>query len=385
MKINFKYIVIVLLLFAFNSDAQKVGEQMRIDERKDFFLPAPVVESKPFRKPNNLINVQGDRIFNNWGIEKLGIDKLMKLYNGEGITTCVCDTGVPNHPDLKEYISAEVNTSGSRKNDDLNGHSTHVGGIIAEILPKGKIVFVKVLSASGGGTQSDINNGIDSCIAHKTDIINLSVGSRSEHKPTEETINRAIAAGIVVVAAVGNDGMSESMDKINFPAALDTVIAVGSIDSNMNVSPFSSSGQSGIIMASGGNIMSTWKRGRYMNLSGTSMATPTAVGGIGLLIQHYRKLGVEYTPYSIKQLLINTATDIHTEGFDKQSFYGVANFADAARQVFKEAEVIKETKEIKAASTEGVPVEDLTKYKWWVYVAFGLVLFFAIVWRNFKR
>lgn len=82
-------------------------------------------------------------------------------------------------------------------------------------------------------------------------------------------IDKAEQAGIIVVAAVGNDGTA-----INYPAGYDSVIGVGAVDGNKIVSESSQRNESVFVTAPGENVLSLSKDGGTALISGTSAATP---------------------------------------------------------------------------------------------------------------
>src|ERR1044072_5390078 len=154
-------------------------------------------------------------------------------YNGSGIGVAVLDSGVdPNHSLVKASTNHPGITfqkdftvaSGTGNPADVFGHGTHVTSIIngsdlvsngayRGIAPGGNILNLKVLNDSGAGASSKTIAALDWCIANKTAynirVINMSLGAPAVDSYTVDPLclaaKRAHDAGIVVVAAAGND------------------------------------------------------------------------------------------------------------------------------------------------------------------------------------
>ena len=81
------------------------------------------------------------------------------------------------------------------------------------------------ITDSASVVSDRVAQAIDAAVAHKANVINLSLGSRIHTQAERDAVARAVAAGIVVVAAAGSDGSSTPV----FPAAYPGVLAVGSV------------------------------------------------------------------------------------------------------------------------------------------------------------
>ena len=82
------------------------------------------------------------------------------------------------------------------------------------------------------------------------DVINMSFGLMEDSIALKEAIDYAAGKGVIIVAAVGNDGTEE----LCYPAAYDNVIGVGSVDKNEGVSSVSQHNKSVFITAPGVHI-----------------------------------------------------------------------------------------------------------------------------------
>ena len=178
-------------------------------------------------------------------------------FTGDGVTVAVLDTGIDtDHPDLSDDLLGEHcftqgacppnDTNESTDADDGHGHGTAVSGIISSngtvapegVAPDAGIVAIKILANNNSGSLNDIALGIDWVTAHQTDfdisVINISVGSNTLYTnncdanfPALATaVNTAVANGITIFAAAGNDGSGTQMSA---PACLTNVISVGAV------------------------------------------------------------------------------------------------------------------------------------------------------------
>lgn len=226
---------------------------------------------------------------------------------GEGITVAVVDTGIKkNHPDLAGRVSYYDVGYGE---DDQQGHGTHVAGIIGATLGNGRGgagVAPDVRFASirifNGKTTSDyyIAKGIHKAVDVGADVINLSLGGIGADPAMKSAIDRAINSNIVVVAAMGNDGMN----RINYPAAYPGVIGVVASGTDNTRASYSNYGSWADIAAPGSNIYSTTRDGSYGLMSGTSMACPVVAGAAAL----YKSVYPNATSRQVESRMKATAT-----------------------------------------------------------------------------
>ncbi|MEN7342551.1 MAG: S8 family peptidase [Pseudomonadota bacterium] len=296
-------------------------------------------------------------------------------YNGNGIGVAVVDTGVDVSGDLEagivqfDFSGGKVPTafgggfSQSSARIDEYGHGTHVAAIIAARasntgLAEGtatgaKIISLKVLDKNGKGSASDVVAAMDWVLAnrhmHNIRVVNLSLGMGVQESATTDPMvlaaERLWDAGIVVVAAAGNDGYRGNMT-INSPGNSRKVITVGSVtDSGTGtfhgddyVSSFSSMGPTvgdlvlkPDLLAPGNKIVAVNRAtselvrvlpsGRikgcngsgcgevYLEMSGTSMSAPMVSAAVARMLQRNPNL----TPSTIKARLMRTARKLSDE------------------------------------------------------------------------
>jgi subtilisin family serine protease len=255
-----------------------------------------------------------------WGIDKISApDAWNKSTGSKNVTVAIIDTGVDyNHPDLSANMwknSGEIpangidddgngvvddvfgfnaiNTSGDPMDD--HGHGTHVAGTVGAVGNNGlgvagvawnvKLMAVKFLGASGGGTTFQATAAINYAVEMGADIINASWGASSSSSILADAVKDAVDAGVLFVAAAGNSGLNTDQ-KAHYPSGYDYpgVIAVGASDSSDGLASFSNYGSNTVdIAAPGVGIISTFTGGRYASLSGTSMASPQVAGAAAVI------------------------------------------------------------------------------------------------------
>jgi len=192
---------------------------------------------------------------------------------------------------------------------DENGHGTHCAGIIGaeggnEIGISGvnwkvKIMPLKFMNASGFGTGKNAIEAINYVIDRKRAGVNVRVisaswGTRLRSRALEDVIRKAHEAGILLVAASGNDGINT--DHLpQYPAGYDlgNLISVAALNRKDELASFSNYGAKSVHLAApGANILSTWLGNEYEEHSGTSMATPMVSGVAALVLSRRPQLSV---------------------------------------------------------------------------------------------
>jgi thermitase len=249
----------------------------------------------------------------------------LKTKGDDDVVVAVLDSGVDyTHVDLRsnmwlrpesvpEYTDDELGTFDDIRGFDIdadsaigdpmddNGHGTHCAGVIgaegdngegiAGINWKVRIMPLKFLSRGGYGNVKGAIEAINYAIDRKKHgvnvrVINASWGGTQKSKALEDVIRAAGDAGILFVAAAGNNG-TDNDKRPHYPSNYDlpNVISVAALDRTDSLTSFSNFGVKTVhIAAPGKDILSTWLNDAYREASGTSMATPQVAGVAALIV-----------------------------------------------------------------------------------------------------
>jgi subtilisin family serine protease len=208
-------------------------------------------------------------------------------------------------------------------------NSTGIAGIASESV---RVVPIKVFSDDGRASTETIAAGLETAISIGARVANISLGIESNaadgtrhcvtnarNAALDAALRHAAEAGVLVIAASGNDGSSN----ICYPASNPDALAVGSINDDRNRSSFSSHG-AGLDLVAPGNRVLTITDGRITTMSGTSFSAPTVAGVAALLFAQ----GTSSSDQVFAKLL-ETAADLGDAGQDREFGAGLVR-ADLA-------------------------------------------------------
>ncbi|MGH3457446.1 S8 family serine peptidase [Aeromicrobium sp.] len=277
-----------------------------------------------------------------WALDALKGETVNQSTKGGGIKVAVVDTGVKSsHSDLSGNVLSgrDFVTPGTPAND-LNGHGTHVAGIIAALAnnnrgiaglaPRAKILPVRVLDRNGSGSSADVAKGIIYAADQGAKVINLSLGSSSSSTAMQSAVSYAISKNRLVVAAGGNRGCGLLGAPTEYPAAYSGVVGVGAVSKSISRSSYSSCGSWIDVVAPGDGIISTMinnsvglgcsSSANYCKISGTSFASGY-VSAAGALAIAERGWGQA----TVARRLESTAQDLEASGKDRNTGSGFIN------------------------------------------------------------
>jgi len=258
-----------------------------------------------------------------WGINRIS-ERAINLNGnyryptkaGEGVTAYIIDTGIyVRHTDFGTRATWGTNTVNDGKNDDCNGHGTHVAGTVGGtkygVAKKVTLVAVKVLGCDGGGTNAGVIAGVNWATnqSKRPAVANMSLGG-GVSSALDTAVANSIKAGITYALAAGN----ENADACNSsPARTSTAITVGATtvdDSSANEiderASFSNWGTCVTCLAPGELITSAWigSTSATKTISGTSMASPHVCGVTAV----YMSNNPSATPASVKSWVQSQAS-----------------------------------------------------------------------------
>lgn len=315
-----------------------------------------------------------------WHYPLINLPQAWDQSTGANVVVAVIDTGVAlGHPDLQgqltsgydfirspanagdgDGIDPDPNDPGDRSNPDGSSsfHGTHVAGTVAAVTGndigvagvafRAKVMPLRAVGRFGGSAYdieqavlfaAGLPNDSGTVPPRRADVINISLGGTGFSAADQAVYDQARAAGVVIVAAAGNDANSIPF----FPAAYPGVIGVSAVDIAKSLAPYSSFGPWVSVAAPGGNtardlngdgkpdgVLSTVATDTggtlvndYVIWQGTSMATPHLAGVMALM----KSVAPNLTPRELFTLLADGALteDLGAPGKDDQYGYGLIN------------------------------------------------------------
>ncbi len=308
----------------------------------------------------HVVTVQADKVWE-------------KGYTGRNVVVAVLDSGTTyKHKDLADHLwTGYVDTDGDgnpdkqvngwnfiSNNDDISddfGHGTHCAGIVCGdgnsgtttgVAPDASLMTVKTINRAGGGSVTQMLNGVQFAVENGADILSLSLGFKDEQITKEqkesirEAFDKVLEAGVIACVAAGNDGNTYGAPfNVDYPAAcpspwrhpdqtleggLSGVVCVGANDltassvgpstwegTSYNDYPYDNGASMGLIrpdISAPGKLiysLNHLEEDKYKLMEGTSQSTPCVAGVIALMLEK----NIELTPAEITQIIEETAAE----------------------------------------------------------------------------
>lgn len=337
--------------------------------------------AEPNYKVSTLVTPNDDAYPLQWHYPLIGLPDAWETTTGDPtVVVAVVDTGIlSGHPDLAGQLvngydfvrdpqsAQDGDGIDANPEDPASGfggssqsfHGTHVSGTVAA---RGnnragvagsafgsRIMPVRALGAGGAGTSYDVDQAVRFAAGlpndsgtrpqNRADIINLSLGGAPFSQASQNLYNQVRAAGVMVVAAAGNQASSAP----TYPAAYQGVISVSAVDVQRRLTSYSNTGSTIDVAAPGGDnsvdingdgypdgVLSTsgsisgnGVNFAYSFLNGTSMAAPHVAGVLALM----KSVNPQLTPADIDALLNSgrLSDDLGPPGRDNQFGHGIIN------------------------------------------------------------
>lgn len=229
-----------------------------------------------------------------WNLKSIHVDEQDEDRSETKVKVALLDSGVDFQEGLE--VKERINLIAADEEisplfEDASNHGTSIASLM--ISGNGKVRGVnrnielysaRILDENKQAPVSRVIEGIYWAIDKDVNIISISFGTNQYSEALKQAVDAANEKGILVIAAAGNQG-EKGAGHVEYPAAFDNVVAVGSVDSQAKVSDFSSTGTEVDLVAPGEAVRATGAFGETMVTSGTSMAVPHVVGTASLLWQ----------------------------------------------------------------------------------------------------
>ena len=277
-----------------------------------------------------------------WDMKMIGMEEGWRYgLTGKGVTVGIVDSGLSNATmDIdSDRILEGVNLSPIKINIgspvmDTVGHGTFIAGIIGATKDNNigiagmasGVTFapIKCFSSLFSTPDAEINGIYAAVDDYRCKVINLSSGTTDHNKKLQAAVDYAVSQGIIVISTVGNEGDAT----LNYPGAYANVIAVGSVNKDMQVSDFSNKNDSVFVVAPGEDVYSLGTMPFTVSKSsGTSFSAPFVSGLAALLCEKYPQMNQS----DFMEILKMSSEDLGDPGWDTASGYGLIRVPEAIR------------------------------------------------------
>ena len=162
------------------------------------------------------------------------------------------------------------------------GHGTMTSGLVHLVAPGAKILPLKAFSSKGTGNLSNIIAALYYAVKNNANVVNMSFDLSYSSPALNQAISYANKAGVVLVAAAGNESTSARV----YPASMSgSVVGIASTSDWDTRSSFSNYGSANVwVAAPGETVVSTYPGGTYGSESGTSFSSPLVAGTVALML-----------------------------------------------------------------------------------------------------
>jgi type VII secretion-associated serine protease mycosin len=287
----------------------------------------------------------------------IDIQRAWNITKGRGVTVAVLDTGVDaaqrdlagavtTGPDYTRGANpagvAPSRLHGTQMASIIAGHGHGPAGLdgVIGVAPEARILSVRVLLENeepgyayfnrSPRYEGSLAKGIRYAVDHGANVINMSLGKSFPNKQERQAAAYAIAHGVVLVAAAGNEGASRSARRrgyapYSFPASFPGVISVAAVTPEHRHAAFSNRNSTVLVSAPGVRVVGAGPGDSYYFGDGTSPATAFVSGIAALIRARYPKLA----PTVIAQAIAQSTAYRPRGGYDLGVGFGEVDAAAA--------------------------------------------------------
>ncbi|MDL0265667.1 S8/S53 family peptidase, partial [Clostridioides difficile] len=244
-----------------------------------------------------------------WYVNYMNYSDMHEISSGKSQKIALIDSGISKF----QKVYKNINLTNSNNDYDTNGHGTMMYSIIKGynknnqtiegISPDSRIILIKVMNDDESINPNVIEDAIDYALNEKVDIISLSLGSTKTDINIKQKIDKANLKNITVVSSAGD----YKQGFLLFPASLNNVISVGSIDDRRDISTLTNAPQKTLINAPGEKIKVIDNNNNVFYGKGTSEATAIITGYIALM----RDTNISSTQILTNEKIMNLLSQIN--------------------------------------------------------------------------
>ncbi|GAA0377584.1 type VII secretion-associated serine protease mycosin [Microbispora corallina] len=308
-----------------------------------------------------------------WALDAVNAAKAWKVSRGANVTVAILGSAHPDDgvPELRGKVEKAPDMTGAMFGDEVrsDGGGTGLAALIAGsgrdggasgVAPDARLLSVPVVapameggyldpeSETGAPEDSPVARGIRYAANHGASVICVPLSSYGVQRVDRDAVAYALSRGVVLVAAVGDDGQSGYTRQTGtsywkFPAGYPGVVGVAAVDRQGKKASTSSDNMSVLVSAPGYEVPVTLAGGKHGTMSGTPVATALVAGAAALIKAKYPDLA----PELVARALSSTSRPHPPAGYDDKVGFGVV---DAAAALGKAGEL--------AGYGRAVPVED---------------------------
>ncbi|WP_336208147.1 S8 family serine peptidase [Nonomuraea sp. LPB2021202275-12-8] len=290
-----------------------------------------------------------------WVLDALNVEQAWNVTKGKGVTVAVIDSAVDTKvKELRDRVTVgpDMGSASAEGKVTPGRHGTAMAGLIAGsgkdggligVAPEARLLSLPLavdeepemhvippLQDQRGGLESPLARALRYAANHGAQVVSMSIGTYGPHRSEREAVSYALGKGVVLVAAVGNDGQTQyAKDKgssyWSFPAGYPGVIGVAAVDKKSQVAPYSSDNLSVLVAAPGSGVPVVKRGSGYEASEGTSAAAALVAGVAALVKSRHPSL----RPEQVAQALAAGSRGRPAAGYDDRSGFGVVDAAAA--------------------------------------------------------
>jgi LPXTG-motif cell wall-anchored protein len=285
-----------------------------------------------------------------WIAAAMSLSGARQTASGSGITVAVIDTGTADLSQFAGQLTEGPSYVSGGGDPGEETHGTGVANLVLQVAPEALVLAIRAISNGTGAktqnlTSCPVGSAVSYAAAHGANVITMSLGNGDGDVTSytgceAQAVEKALADGITVLAAAGNngfnsatfvDGGGDGEDDESFPAGYPGVITVAAQSQSGSRAFFSTVHSFVDVGAPGVDIPTVDENGVAVTEEGTSEATPLVAGVAALILSKAPDLA----PYQVAEAIERTAS--HPGSWNAETGYGGVNAAAALAAAEKTA------------------------------------------------